>query len=112
MKVTDLNEIRDEIIDQLSDEEWKILEYLTFDQSILVVLNIYNTNDFVKAFGQDIEDSISIISNNRRISAIHGSHASYWKTDTDICEYNNLQEDIASILIVLEAAINRMEAFV
>lgn len=112
MKVIDLNAVRAEVEAQLSDDEWKILEYLTFGQSTLVVLNIYNTNDFVKAFGQDIEDSISIISNNRRISAIHGSHASYWKTDTDICEYKNLQEDITSILIVLEAAINRMEAFI
>lgn len=112
MKVTDLNAIKAEVEAQLSDDEWKILEYLTFGQSTLVVLNIYNTNDFVKGFGQDIEESISIISNNRKISAIHGSHASYWKTDIDICGYKDLKEDIKSILIVLDAAINRMEAFI
>lgn len=112
MKVTDLNAVRAEVEAQLSDDEWKILEYLTLEKSTLVVMNIYNTNDIVKAFGQDFEDSISVISNNRRISTIYNFHGSYWKTDIDICGYQNLQEDIASILIVLDAAINRMEAFV
>ena len=112
MKETDLNAIKAEVEAQLSDDEWKILEYLTLDQATIVVLNIYNTNAFAKAFGQDVEDSISIISNNRRISAIHGSHASYWKSDQDICAYQSLQDYIGEILIVLDAAINRMEAFV
>lgn len=111
MKENDLNAVRTEIESQLDDQDWRILDYLTRDQATLVVCNIYNTNDSAKGFGQDFEDCISIISSRQRISAIASGAHSFYKSETPLCMYQNLADDVHQILIVMEAAIQRMETF-
>lgn len=111
MKQTDLNAVRNEVESQIRDQEWSVLNYLTRDEAVLAVCNVYNVNDWAKGFGQDFRDQISIISSEKRISTIaNGSH-SYYKSDTPLCQYEDLADDIHQILMVLETAIQRMEAF-
>lgn len=111
MKVTDLNQIRDEAKTQLEDGEWLILNYVQLDVAALMVTNIYLMADQVSGFGQDIRRSISVISNNSRISTIADGTASYYKHDGVICAYEDLEGDIGEILMVLEASIQRMITF-
>ena len=108
MKVNDYNAVRTEAQEQLDADEWAILNYVSNEVAAIMVANIYTMADLVSGFGQDIPRTISVISNNSRISVIADGAASYYKHDGAICEYNDLEADIHEILIVMEAAIQRM----
>ena len=93
---------------QLDADDWAILNYVSNEVAAIMVTNIYTMADLVSGFGQDIPRTISVISNNSRISVIADGAASYYKHDGAICEYDDLEADIHEILIVMEAAIQRM----
>lgn len=109
MKETDYKAIHDEVETQLLMTSWLILDYVELDVAIQLVFNIYLTNDILKGFGQDIEGVISVISSRDRISTIAGGHSSFYKNDSPLCYYEQLDEDVNQILIVLQASIERME---
>lgn len=109
MKVTNYEEIRKEVESQLITTDWLILDYLDLDDAILVVCNIYLTNDRLQGFGQDFRNAISVISSPTRISVIVEGSSSFYKQTFPICEYNDLDADIGQILIVLQAAMERYE---
>ncbi len=121
MKITDYSVIQNEIQNQLLDQDWSIEEYLNEAAIMLAVANIYTTNDLVSGFGQDfrktdgaggesIEQKISIISNRDRISIILDSHMSYYKSDVPICGYENLEEDIAYIFMIIQLVLDRIDS--
>lgn len=109
MKVKDLNAIWTEAQRQVLMTEWDVRNYITDYQVVLAVFNIYMTNDIMKGFGQDFQHGFSIITSPTRCSVIGGETASFWKDSVQICGYDNLQEDIESILIILQAAVERWE---
>ena len=93
---------------KILDEEWQIRNYVSDEVAAIIVANVYWMADLVSGFGQDIPQTISVISNNSRISVIADGAASFYKHDGQICEYEDLQSDIGEILLVLETAIQRM----
>lgn len=108
MKETDYNVVRTEALAVIQTDEWQITNYVDDEVASVIVANIYWMADLVSGFGQDIPNIISVISNNSRISVIADGAASFYKHDGNICEYQNLQNDIHEIMIVLETAIQRM----
>lgn len=110
MKVTNYDSVRVEIEFQLTMTQWSILDYVELDTAILIVFNIYMMSSDCSGFGQDIDGVISVISSKDRISTIANGTSSFYKDDAPICQYNDLEDDINQILIVLQASIERMQS--
>lgn len=107
-KVTDYNEILTEVNKQMAGQEWSITDYMTIETAAVVVANVYLMNDLCSGFGQDIDSSVSVISSRRRISVIYGVRCGMFKHHEELCLYESLQDDISVILMVLQAAFDRM----
>lgn len=110
MKVTDYNEVWQEVETQLQVTEWSILNYVSLDVATMLVVNMYLTGDILKGLSQGIPNSISVISSDDRISVIVDGCASFYKSDGPMCQYEDLSDDIEQILMILDAALVRMEA--
>ena len=121
MKITDYSVIQNAIQNQLLDQDWSIEDYLSETAIVLAVANIYTTNDLMSGFGQDFSNSVgaladevyqnmSIISSRDRISIILDSRMSYYKSDVPICGYENLDEDIAYIFMIIQLVFDRIES--
>lgn len=107
-KVTDYSEILSEVTTQLSDQEWSITDFMPKDNAAIVVANIYLMNDLCAGFGQDIDNSVSVISARQRISVIYGGRCGMFKHHENLCLYESLSDDVSVILMVLQAAFDRM----
>lgn len=121
MKITDYSVIQNAIRNELLSQEWSLSGYLNEAAILLAVANIYTTNDLVSGFGQDfrctvggadeeISQKISIITNRERISVILDSRMSYYKSDVPICGYENLDEDIAYIFMIIQLVLDRIDS--
>ena len=84
-KIMDYTEVAREIARQLALNNYDIVDYLGYDLTLLAVLNIYETNDVCKGFGQDFHNGWSVIA------------------------YESLTDDIHEILMVIQAVIDRMD---
>ena len=107
-KVTDYNEILTEVNKKMASQEWTITDYMTKDNAAIVVANIYLMNDICTGFGQDIDNSASVISSKQRISVIYGGRCGMFKHHEELCLYESIEDDISVILMVLQAAFDRM----
>ena len=107
-KVTDYNKVLNEAKQQMADQEWIITEYMSLDNAAIIVANIYMMNDICVGFGQDVDNSVSVISSLRRISVIYDGQCGMFKHHEDLCLYESLSDDIGVILMVLQAAFDRM----
>lgn len=121
MKITDYTVIQNAIQEQLLDQDWSIEDYLSETAIVLAISNIYTTNDLMSGFGQDFSNNVgaiadvvyqnmSIISSRDRISIILDSRMSYYKSDVPICGYENLDEDIAYIFMVIQLVLDRIDS--
>lgn len=108
-KVTDMNEVRAAVAENLAEMGSAILDYLLLDEAITCITMIYLTNDNMAGFGQDYANNPSIISSRHRIAIIYQGHHSFYKCDTPICDYEDLEDDVNNIRITLDAAIARWE---
>ena len=108
-KVTDYAIVQQAIEAALDDGTWSIEELLGRELATLVVLNIYYTNDVCVGFGQDFHNKVSVISGRQRISVIVQSNSSMYKDDGPICRYDDLADDVNEILIVMQAAYDRIQ---
>lgn len=107
MKVTDWNEIRTAAAKELNDNGSEILEYLNIDEAADCLSMIYLTNDRMAGFAQDYLGNLSVISSPTRIAIIFLGHHSYYKHDVNICEYEDIEDDMREINMVLNAALLR-----
>lgn len=108
-KETDYAIVQQHIEQHLQATEWQIEEVFGHDLLVLAVLNIYMTNDLCRGFGQDFLDGKSIISSRRIISVIIGRHSSLFKDNNYICLYEDLDGDINEILMIMQAAYDRIQ---
>lgn len=110
MKELDLSRVYEEAMTQIDQTDWDIVEWCGRTVAALAVTNIYATNDICRGFGQDFKElDVSIISSPNRISLIYFSAATFVKSDTPICGYESLSEDIYSILVNIQACFDRLD---
>lgn len=109
MKVTDLNEIRAAVAENLAQMGSELLDYLTLSEAIDCITMIYVTNDMMRGFGQDFIGNPSIISSPYRIGIIYQGRHSFYVVDGTICDYEDLDEDVDSIRVTIDAALARWE---
>lgn len=110
MKETNIDNVRQTVSEAMEEENWLILNYVSKEVATLIVTNIYMMNDQTSGFGQDIGKSISVIASRKKISVISEQRSSFYQADQPLCLYEDLDEDVSEIMMVLEAAIVRMEA--
>lgn len=108
-KVTDYSTVATEIDAQLDATAYEIDALLGREIATLCVLNIYMTNDLCTGFGQDFNQRVSIISSRQRISVIVDHHSSNFKDDFPLCQYVDLTDDVHEILMILQAAYDRIQ---
>lgn len=108
-KETNYATVQEAIERHLETAEWSIEELIGHDMAVLAILNIYMANDVCKGFGQDFHNQVSIISSTRAIGILIDRRSSYYKDDNNICLYDDLNDDINEILIVMQAAYDRMD---
>ena len=121
MKETDYSVIQAKILNKLQEQEWTIEDYLPESTIVLAISNIYTTNDMCSGFGQDFKtkpvmsgivsaQKISIVSSQQRISIITPDGMSFYKADLPICGYEDLEEDISNIFVIIQAVFDRIDA--
>ena len=109
MKVTDLNEIKAAAAEELAQFGSEILEYLQLDEAANCFTTIYVTNNTASGVGQDFLGNLSIVSSPTRIAVIFLGHHSYYKHDGQICDYNDLADDMHEINLCINAALLRWQ---
>lgn len=109
MKLTDLNEIRAAATEELTQHGSELLEYLTLDESAQIMTMIYVTNDQMSGLTQDWLGNLSILSSPTRIAVIFLGHHSYYKHDGNICNYEDIADDMREINMVINAALLRWQ---
>lgn len=102
-----LEEVRNKAIELLVSLEPAILDYLSEDDAALALTNIYTMSYRTRGFGQDFEGRFSIISSPRRISVIFDGKSSFYQCLEKICQYQSLEDDLRTILLCTDAAIER-----
>lgn len=120
-KVTVLEDVIQCIDNQLTNGDYTIDNLLGRERANWCVLAIYQTNDVTRGYGQDWrvyvneneiqrEVKVSVISSPNRISVILDNQASYYQDNYDVCGYEDLEEDVKSILTMMQAAFDRIES--
>lgn len=109
MKVTDYNVVLAAATNKLEKDTCLILDYLTMDEAAQCMTMIYLCSDLMDAITMDYTGNISVIASPYRIAILYLKHQSFYKGDTPICLYNDLEEDINEIALRLEAALERWE---
>lgn len=121
MKSSTYSDIMVIIEEQLDNVAEELRELMGDDNLKAAILNIYMCSDLVYAFGQDyvMQDfsldtgqigRISLISTRYSISLIIGNVSSNFKYDMQICLYVDIEDDIATIILVLNAAFDRLNS--
>lgn len=110
MKELDSTIVLAEIESQMESTGYDIQNILGLSIAKIVVLGVYMTNDLTSGFGQDFRDlGFSVISSSRGVSVICGGSMGMYKDSFPMCGYENLSEDIAAILIAIQAAIEKAD---
>lgn len=110
MKVLDLKLICEEIEKQIAQRDYDLVDFVGTTLTEMIVMNIYLTNDVLKAHGQNLtEMKVSVISTKRKISVIYDGSMSWMKDYADICLYEDLTEDISNILGCIQICFDRMD---
>lgn len=118
-KVTDYAVLQSVIQEELDLHDCDLEELIGSDLTNMCIANIYLTNDVCKGFGQDfmtvksvypygVEKKTSVISASQRISVITEIGMSYYKTDDTLCGYEDVHEDVANIIITIQAVLDRI----
>lgn len=121
MKERDYSVIREEIAQQIADSGNSLVEFIGVENTILAVMCIYLSNDLTTGYGQDYYvkndeiDSenpikVSVISSPTRISIIIDDQMSYYRENEGLCKYEDLEDDIHEILMLIDAVIARIES--
>lgn len=110
MKELDSKKVIAEIERQLDATDYDLENLIGRSLTVMMVLNIYLTNDILDAYGQDLKElGVSIITTRFRCSIIIGKQMSWYKDDFPICEYYTLEQDIDSILSIIQTVIDRID---
>lgn len=118
-KVTDYAQLQQVIQEELDLHDCDLEELIGSDLTMMCIANIYMTNDICKGFGQNFvtvesaypdgaETKTSIISARQRISIITDIGMSYYKTDYNLCGYEDVHVDVADIILVIQAVLDRI----
>lgn len=120
-KVTDLEVLKNAVISQLAMLDCYLIDLIGQDCAVWCVMGIYLFNDETFGYGQGFKpkepsevfgyvDKVSVISYRNGVSVIIGNVASKYQDNVDLCDYEDLEEDIHAIIMYVDTAIERINA--
>ena len=109
MKVTDYNVVLTAATNKLNEDAWLILDYLTIDEAAQCMTMIYLCSDLMDGLTMDYTGNITVIASPYRIAILYLKHQSFYKGDTPICLYEDLEKDLNEIALRLDAALERWQ---
>ena len=85
-----------------------VSEYLSLDLLTFIVMNIYLNNDESKTLTNHVKDAMTIITTQTSVSVIWQDHSTSYRLRQPLCLYEDLEEDITTVLSCIDICINRL----
>lgn len=108
MKIENLTELYDTIQLVIDSTQPTIIDYMTPQMLIYVIMNIYLNNDTSKSVTNHVNNSMTIIASEKRVSVIWDGHSTNYRICVPLCLYENLSDDIGNILSCIDICIDRL----
>lgn len=110
MKETDLNVVYTTAQNVLEQNEYDLVELIGRNIAAMAVANIYNMFDMTEGYGQNFSTDVSLITGQSRMSVIIANQMSFYKPIDDLVSYEDLQDDLCNIAMVIQTVIDRIKA--
>lgn len=108
-KVNDINVITKEALAIMQASDWRLRDYLTNDESAMLIMMVYVSYGSVAKFGYDFHNSIQIVVSDSIIMIMRSGYAMTTRLRGNLCEFNDLTRDLTNIAWELHIAITRWE---
>lgn len=108
MKIENLTELYDTIQWIIGNTQPTIIDYMPSQMLTYVIMNIYLNNDTSKAVTNHVNNSMTIIASEKRVSVIWYEHSTNFRCRVPLCLYENLSDDIGNILSCIDICIDRL----
>lgn len=108
MKIENLTELYDITQMVIDSTHPTIIDYMPSQMLTYVVMNIYLNNDTSKAVTNHVNNSMTIIASEMRVSVIWYKQSTNYRARIPLCLYENLSNDIVNILSCIDICIDRL----
>ena len=108
MKIENLTELYDITQMVIDSTHPAIIDYMPSQMLTYVIMNIYLNNDTSKAVTNHVNNSMTIIASEMRVSVIWDGHSTNYRCRVPLCLYENLSNDIVNILSCIDICIDRL----
>lgn len=108
MKIENLTELYDITQMIIDSTHPAIIDYMPSQMLTYVIMNIYLNNDTSKAITNHVNNSMTIIASEMRVSVIWDDHSTNYRIRVPLCLYENLTDDIGNILSCIDICIDRL----
>lgn len=108
-KVCDIDIITKEALKIMQASEWRLREYLTNDESAMLLMMVYVSYGSVAKFRYDFHNSIQITVDDSVISIRRSGHLMTNRISGNLCRYDDLTQDLTKIVWEFDKAITRWE---
>lgn len=108
MKIENLTELYDITLMAIDIMQPTIIDYMSPQMLTYVLMNIYLNNDTCKAVTYHVNESMTIIASERRVSVIWNEQSTNFRIRVPLCAYENLLYDIGNILSCIDICIDRL----
>ena len=108
MKIENLTELYDITLMAIDNLQPTIIDYMSPQMLTYVIMNIYLNNDTSKAVTNHVNNSMTIITSECRVSVIWNEQSTNYRIRVPLCLYENLLDDIVNILSCIEICIERL----
>lgn len=108
-KVNDINVITKEALKIMQASEWRLREYLTNDESAMLIMMVYVSYGSVAKFGYDFHNSIQIVVYESGIMIMRSGYSRVSRFSGTLCEFDDLTRDLTKIAWEIDKAITLYE---
>ena len=108
-KVNDINVITKEALAIMQQSDWRLRDYLTNDESAMLIMMVYVSYGSVAKFGYDFHNSIQIAVDDSVILIMRSGYSTTNRISGTLCEFDDLTRDLTKIAWELDKAITRWE---
>lgn len=108
-KVNDINVITKAALEIMQHSDWRLREYLTNDDSAMLMMMVYVSYGSVAKFGYDFHNSIQIAVDDSVIQIMRPGYSTTSRISGTLCEFDDLSRDLFKIAYELDKAITRWE---
>ena len=108
-KVNDINVITKEALAIMQQSDWRLRDYLTNDESAMLIMMVYVSYGSVAKFVYDFHNSIQITVCEICIVIVRSGYATTRPISGTLCEFDDLTRDLTKIAWELDKAITRWE---